>query len=431
MPARQKSTHRAAPVAVLFTVQTPERSDGHVRASLDELDHLLRGLGAVPKGRLVQRQKQPVGAQVFGSGKLEELSALLQDAKDSQVGSDDAKVLLVYDGELSPGQQRHLARHFDVEVLDRTQVILRIFTARARTKTAQLEIEAASLRYETSRIIDDDALVDRQGGGGGRGGKGNTSVQLRKQELRKRLAEIRIELEQAERAAAARRERRVDTPTVALVGYTNAGKSSFMRALTGSEVLVQDALFATLDTTLRKLHPPAKPGVVVADTVGFLRDLPNHLLASFGSTLREALDAQLLLLVVDGSDEEWPAHLQTTLSVLEQVGAGEVPRLVVANKLDRMDEAARERIVSELPDALLVSSRNPADVEHVHRAIVSFFEARLSEAKLCVPFHLAALRAEILSEARVLEETFDEQGAFLTVRAEPAALARWQARLGP
>lgn len=429
MPARQQSTHRAAPVAILFTVQTPERSDGHVRASLDELDHLLRGLGAAPKARLVQRQKQPVGAQVLGSGKLDELRTLIEEAVESEPRAEETKVLLVYDGELSPGQQRHLARHFDVEVLDRTQVILRIFTARARTKTAQLEIEAASLRYETSRIIDDDALVDRQAGGGGRGGKGNTSVQLRKQELRKRLAEIRIELEHAERAAGARRARRADTPTVALVGYTNAGKSSWMRLLSGSEVLVQDALFATLDTTLRKLHPPTKPGIVVADTVGFLRDLPNHLLASFGSTLREALDAQLLLLVLDGSDEEWPAHLNTTLSVLEQVGAGDVPRLVLVNKLDRMDEAVREQLAQELPDALMVSSRNSADVARVHQAIVAFFDVGLAEAKLCVPFRLASLRAEILAEARVLEESFDEEGALLTVRAEPSALARWQARL--
>lgn len=429
MPARQNSTHRAAPVAILFTVQTPERTESQVRASLDELDHLLRGLGAVPGTRLVQRQKQPVGAQVLGSGKLDELNVLIEEAQYELKDANEGKVLLVYDGELSAGQQRHLARHFDVEVLDRTQVILRIFTARARTKTAQLEIEAASLRYETTRIVDDEALVDRQAGGGGRGGKGNTSVQLRKQELRKRLAEIRIELEQAERAAEARRARRSEALKIALVGYTNAGKSSWMRALSGSEVLVQDALFATLDTTVRKLHPATKPGIVVADTVGFLRDLPNHLLASFGSTLREALDAHLLVLVLDGSDEEWPAHLATTLDVLGQVGAAELPRLVLVNKLDKMDDAAREKLSQELPDAMFVSARSEADVARVHQAIVKFFDERLAEAELLVPFRLAQLRAEILAEARVISESFDEEGALIRVRAEPAALARWQVRL--
>lgn len=425
MPSVHHSTHQAAPVAVLFALHTPEKNERQVTASLAELDHLLRGLGAVPGARLIQRQKQPLGAQVLGSGKLDELRQLLEEHQEAP----DTKVLLVYDGELTPGQQRHLSRTFAVEVLDRTQVILRIFSARARTKTAQLEIEAASLRYETSRVIDDDALADRQAGGGGRGGKGHTSVQLRKQELRKRLAEIRVELEHAERAQDARRARREDANKVALVGYTNAGKSSWMRALSESEVLVEDALFATLDTTVRRLHPPTKPGVVIADTVGFLRDLPNHLLASFRSTLREALDAQLLVLVIDGSDPEWPAHLNTTHSVLEQVGAQDIPVFYLVNKLDQMDELACRRLQQELPSALLVSSRDPSDVARIHRAIGEFFANRLSEAELRVPFHHAALRAEILAEARVLSETFDETGGLIHLRADEAALARWRARL--
>jgi GTP-binding protein HflX len=365
------------------------------------------------------------GPLVLGAGKLEELKGLLVDH-----GSEtDNKVLLVFDGELSPGQQRNLARELSVEVLDRTQVILRIFSQRARSRTAQLEIELAGLKYEAPRIRDDEALGDKQAGGGGRAAKGNTSVELRKQELKKRLAELKDEIEKAERSQAARRKRREQVSGVALVGYTNAGKSSWMRVLSGSEVLVQDALFATLDTTVRQLHPPTQPSIVVADTVGFLRNLPNHLLASFGSTLNEALDADLLLFVIDGSDPEWQAHLATTKDVLDKVGASEIPSIYVVNKLDQMTAEQKELTLSQLPDALLVSSRDEADVQKVRQKIIAFFDERLTEAELRIPFSLAALRAEIRSSARILSEDFDETGGLLRVRADEGSLKKWRERL--
>jgi GTP-binding protein HflX len=350
---------------------------------------------------------------------------MLESAQESTRG----KVLLVFDGELSPGQQRNLAREFDVEVLDRTQVILRIFSQRARTRTAQLEIEFAELQYESPRIRDDEALGDKQAGGGGRAAKGNTSVELRKQELRQRLAELRQEIGKAERSQSARRERRSQVSAVALVGYTNAGKSSWMRALTGSGVLVQDALFATLDTTVRQLHPLTRPGIVIADTVGFLRNLPNHLLASFRSTLAEALDADLLMIVIDGSDPEWAAHLQTTQDVLEKVGAKDMSVLHVVNKLDMMTPEERETVRERLPEALFVSSRSETDVSRARERIVEFFNSQLTEAEFMIPFTQAALRAEICENGRVLSESFDETGGLLRVLADDSSLARWRARL--
>lgn len=424
--SRTFSTHEAAPIALLFSVPSPQQSEQDVSASLSELAHLLKGLGADPRGRLVQRQNQAPGPKVLGSGKLEEMRALLEAEQETTKG----KVLLVFDGELSPGQQRNLAREFDVEVLDRTQVILRIFSQRARTRTAQLEIELARLSYEAPRIRDDEALGDKQAGGGGRAGQGNTSVQLRKQELRKRLAELRLEIEKAERSQSARRQRRQNVCAVALVGYTNAGKSSWMRALTGSTVLVRDALFATLDTTVRQLHPSTHPSIVVADTVGFLRNLPNHLLASFRSTLNEALDADLLVIVIDGSDPEWEAHLKTTREVLEKLEARDLSVLYLANKLDQMSAEDRVILKEKLPDALLVSSRSPEDVSMVHESIVAFFDQQLSEEEFRIPFSQAALRAEICANARVLSESFDESGGVLRVRADEPSLSRWRAQLG-
>lgn len=422
---RSHATQEAPPVALLFAVQPQQQSDHETDASLAELSHLLRGLGAVPKIGVVQRQNQAPGPLVLGAGRLEELRQLLEAETEGAEG----RVSLVFDGELTPGQQRNLTREFGVEVLDRTQVILRIFSQRARTRTAQLEIELAELQYEAPRVRDEDGLGDKQSGGGGRGAKGNTNVELRKQEIRKRLSFLREELRKAERSQSARRERRQQVAAVALVGYTNAGKSSWMRALTGSEVLVQDALFATLDTTVRQLHPATQPRVVVADTVGFLRNLPNHLLASFRSTLDEALDADMLLMVIDGSDPEWQAHLDTTEGVLDEVGAREIPVLFVVNKLDQMGPEAREIIERRLPEAVFVSSRSPNDVALVHHKVSEFFDSQLTEAELLVPFSQAALRAEICANARVLSETFGEAGGTLRLRADYAAITRWRARL--
>lgn len=423
--SRSHSTHEASPHALLFAVHGPEQTEQEVEASLAELAHLLKGLGAEPGGSLVQRLKQPPGPKVLGAGKLDELSEMLEAAQYATT----AKVLLVFDGELSPGQQRNLARLFDVEVLDRTQVILRIFSQRARTRTAQLEIELAEIQYESPRVRDDEALGDKQAGGGGRAGKGDTTVQLRKQELRKRVAELRQEIQKAERSQAARRERRGKVPTVALVGYTNAGKSSWMRALTGSTVLVQDALFATLDTTVRQLHPPTQPNIVVADTVGFLRNLPNHLLASFSSTLSEALDADALMIVIDGADPEWQAHLNTTVDVLGKSGAGDITVLHVVNKIDMMSVDDVEVLKATLPEAYYVSSRSEQDVSFVRQKVIDFFDARLTEAELTVPFSQAALRAEICANARVLSEEFDESGGRLHIRADETSLCRWRALL--
>lgn len=423
-----KSTHEAAPRAVMIAVQPPTQTDAETQASLLELAHLLQGLGAKPHQTFLQRRSDPPGALVLGAGKLEELRSALESAQEDE--ETEGRILLVFDGELTPGQQRNLAREFDVEVLDRTQVILRIFSQRARTRTAQLEIELAEIQYEAPRIRDDEALGDKQAGGGGRAAKGHTSVELRKQELRRRVSGLREELAKAEKNQSVRRARREQVRRVALVGYTNAGKSSWMRALTGSEVLVQDALFATLDTTVRALHPPSMPRIVVADTVGFLRNLPNHLLASFRSTLEEALDAQLLAIVIDGSDPEWNAHLETTTAVLEEVGAGDLPVLHVVNKVDRMTPEQRAELMQTLPDASFVSARSGADVSRVRQRIVDFLDAQLSEAELLVPFTQAALRAEICANARVVSEQFDESGGLLRVRAEQALLEKWQARIG-
>jgi GTPase len=225
----------------------------------------------------------------------------------------------------------------------------------------------------------------------------------------------------------ARRQERQGLAGVALVGYTNAGKSTLMRALTGSEVLVANKLFATLDTTVRALHPESMPRVLVSDTVGFIKNLPHGLVASFKSTLDEALDASLLLHVIDASDSGFERQLEVTDKVLEEIGANVVPRIRVFNKIDHVGdaEAQAEReaaLRAQYPDCIVMSARRSEDVAKLRTAIIAFFQRDLVETELFLPWSAQQLRGEIYAKCEVLEERADGEGAFFRVRAEPAAL---------
>jgi len=240
------------------------------------------------------------------------------------------------------------------------------------------------------------------------------------------MAELRVELEGVQKEQQVRRQNRAEQRRVALVGYTNAGKSSLMRGLTGSDVLVADKLFATLDTTVRALQPPARPRVLVSDTVGFIKKLPHQLVASFRSTLDEALDASLLLYVVDASDPMHEEQLKVTRTVLAEIGAGGVPGRVLLNKADRLGPGERAALSARFPEATLLSAKSPGDVAALREAIISFFEASMVEAEVRVPYGKQGLLGKVHEQMRVLSEEYDEEGARLQVRADPAALERMQ-----
>jgi GTP-binding protein HflX len=231
------------------------------------------------------------------------------------------------------------------------------------------------------------------------------------------------------RTQRARRQERQGLARVALVGYTNAGKSTLMRALTGSEALVADKLFATLDTTVRALHPEGVPRILVSDTVGFIKNLPHGLVASFKSTLDEALEASLLAHVVDASDPGFERQLAVTEEVLDEIGAKDVPRLLVFNKIDRGGEEAALR--SRYPGCLVLSARREGDVDRLREAIRSFFRQRLVEAELFLPWSAQKLRGEIFEQCEVLEERTEGEGTFLSVRGEPEAVKRLRDQLKP
>jgi GTPase len=305
-------------------------------------------------------------------------------------------------------------------VLDRTGVIVDIFHRHARSREARMQVEIARLKYLAPRMRESAGRSERQQGRGA----GDSAVELDRRKIRDRVAELNEGLAAIARDQDHRRFARRDQLRVALVGYTNAGKSSLMRALTGSEVLVADRLFATLDTTVRALQPESRPRVLVSDTVGFLRQLPHDLVASFRSTLDEALEASLLLYVVDASDPTFEAQLEVTKAVLRDIGAAEVPSLLLLNKVDRLDEAARRALKARYPGAILLSAHAPEDVAALRQAVLDFFEAQMVEAELLIPYASQGRIGEVYESARVLSETFDDAGRAMRVRSMPGAIAR-------
>jgi GTP-binding protein HflX len=326
----------------------------------------------------------------------------------------------VVDHETTPRQARNLERASGAEVLDRTGVIVEIFHRHAQSREARLQVEIARLKYVSPRMRESTGRKERQQGRGA----GESALELDRRKIRDRIAELKEELDAIAVQHGNRRHARQDHLRVALVGYTNAGKSSLMRALTESDVLIADKLFATLDTTVRALYPETKPRILVSDTVGFIKKLPHDLVASFRSTLDEALEASLLLYVMDASDPTCAEQLEVTRSVLGEIGADSVPHLLVLNKSDRLDDEARSAIVNCYPEGFLMSAKSSSDVAALRQRLVDHFEGAMRDEELVVPYSKQGSLGDIYAQARVVSETYDESGARLVVRALPAAIAR-------
>lgn len=454
--------------AVLVGLQLPKMSSEELTSSLEELTRLVTTLGYQVVGSVVQKRNSDRAASVLGEGKLQELarwtggtgkiaamvehkktkaalkweaerqsdpaedpefedSHLLDEESEGDIESpqitEKADVVIV-DTDLSPSQLRNLESATGVKVLDRTGVIIEIFSRHARTKAAVLQVEIARLTYVAPRLRETGGGEDRQGGGIGGKGSGETSLELDKRKIRDRIKELKTELAAIGNEHQLRRARRAQELTVALVGYTNAGKSSLMRAMTGSEVLVADKLFATLDTTIRPMFPESKPKVLISDTVGFIKKLPHDLVASFKSTLDEALYASLLLFVVDSSDPAFRSQLTVTQNVLDEVGATDVPRLLIMNKQDRLSEQQRIELKKEFPEAVFISTRDKQDLKMLREKILSYFESNMVDTDLFIPFSAKGIIGEVRSQARVLSESYDEKGVTLKVRAKPETIQR-------
>ncbi|MBN8610694.1 MAG: GTPase HflX [Deltaproteobacteria bacterium] len=458
------------PKAVVVGVQLPDVTEAEHESSLEELERLASTLGLQTIGRVTQKRSVLGKSAVIGEGKLLELAAWTGgdgviptfqrkkrkiDAKDEapddeadaaedgdeEIEVDDAPAtfgvatptdkatVVLVDHDLFPSQARNLERATGAEVLDRTSVILSIFQRHARTREARLQVEIARLAYQAPRLRESGGGGDRQRGGIGGKGAGESNLELDRRKIRDRIAELREELASIEHEAGVRRKRRSEAATVALVGYTNAGKSSWMRVLTGGEVYVADKLFATLDTTVRVLVPETRPRILVSDTVGFIKKLPHDLVASFRSTLDEAREARLLLHVLDAADPAFRQQFEVTRTVLRELEADDAPSLVVLNKIDKVSPEDRAALALEFPEALQVSSRSPEDKLRLHAAIVTFFEKDMIEQRFVIPYDKQAMTSRLHEETRVLSEAYEEEGAILTVRAMPGVIAKLEKEL--
>jgi len=421
--------------AVVAAVQLPNVSDMEFEASLNELRELAKTLGYKVVHTFVQKRQGFDITGYLGVGKREEIREYVRSvAEQSELQVFNSTVppieAVLVDHEISPSQARNLELEVGCEVMDRTMVILEIFHRNARSRAARAQVEIARLGYMAPRLREAAKLAGPQGrqrsGAGGRGA-GESHTELDRRKIRDRIAELQQEIivmDGERRTQRARRQERQTLANVALVGYTNAGKSTLMRALTGSEVLVANKLFATLDTTVRALYPESVPRVLVSDTVGFIKNLPHDLVASFKSTLDEALDAALLLHVIDASDPGFERQLAVTDQVLAEIDADVVPRIRVFNKIDHVGEAEAQAACEaalrlKYPDCIVMSARRPDEVASLRQHIIDFFQQDLLEAELFLPWSAQQLRGKIYSTCQVLEERSVDDGTFFNVRGQP------------
>lgn len=444
----QLTTKASLNHALLISICTPHFRGDEAKESLAELARLVTTLGFKVVGTQTQKQSSTKKLTVLGSGKLLEIARLTGNKGLVEAGDDEqddeplseiaftdipsnnlpaaCADVVVFDCDLSPSQLRNVERQLGVEVFDRTGVIIEIFSRHARTRTARLQVEIARLNYLAPRLRESTSgNKERQMGKGA----GESALELDRRRVRDQLAELRRELVSVQDEMQGRRTQRSDLFCVALVGYTNAGKSSMMRALTGSEVLVEDKLFATLDTTVRALQPITQPRILVSDTVGFIKKLPHDLVASFHSTLEEAHDASLLLYVVDASDLSFRSQLEVVNEVLKEVGVEGIKKLLLLNKSDQLSSEQQDALMLEFPDAMLTSTRNPADISMLHNYIVAFAEEDMFEEEILVPYTAKGIIGDIRASMSVISEVYEYEHIRLTVRANSVELDRLKKRM--
>ena len=389
-----------APERVLLVSVDTGEFDAEV--SLAELAELVATAGGQVVGIATQKKESPDKATCLGRGRAEEI-ALQCEAEDID--------LVVMDRELSPTQLRNLEELFPCRIIDRTMLILDIFAGRARSAEGRLQVELAQLQYMLPRLTGQGAALSRQGGGIGTRGPGETKLESDKRHIRRRLGAIREQLEKVESQRKLRRERRRKDgiPTVALVGYTNAGKSTLLNHLTDAGVLAEDKLFATLDPTARALRLPDGREVMLVDTVGFVRRLPHQLVRAFHSTLEEAVDADVILNICDASSEHADEHLQVTGDLLAELGCGETPVLRVMNKCDLAPE------IGDSPNHIRISALSGDGVDALLEAVAAALPPDRKKVKLLLPFSKGALAEQCRRDGQVEYEEYVPEGLSMTV----------------
>lgn len=393
------------------------------KARIGELRELLRTAGAMIERVMIQRRDRPDPRTYLGRGRLDDLQELVKRT---------APDLVAVESELTPGQQRALEDRLKTRVVDRTGIILDIFAQHAGSAEGKLQVELAQLEYSYSRQEGLWQHLERLGGGVGTRGPGESQLESDRRLIRQRMAVLRRRLRESERSRGVRRRNRAQTavPKVALAGYTNAGKSSLMNALSGADVDVNDALFQTLDPTTRVIEPEGHR-ILLSDTVGFVRDLPHQLVAAFRATLEEVSDADLILHVLDASEpeQERDERIDASVSVLAEIDAAEVPRLLVLNKIDLVDAERRRELAFREPDAVAVSAVTGEGLDELRSRLAELSRERLERVSVLVPYTEGALLSAIHSDGSEVEQESTPEGTRVTALLPPAVAGRVRAAL--
>jgi GTPase len=398
--------------AVLVGLDTGEGEEG-----LDELDALARAAGGEPVGRLVQARAKPDPATFVGRGKVGEIHDLVH-----ATGSD----AVILDDELTPGQLRNLEERLRVKVFDRTALILDIFALHARSGEGKAQVELAQLNYLLPRLRGWGEAMSRLGAGIGTRGPGETKLEVDRQHIRRRITKLRRDIADLARTRGVKRSsrERSGVPQVALAGYTNAGKSTLMNALTGASTLVADQPFATLDPTTRRLALPGSRKATLSDTVGFVRKLPHDLVEAFKSTLEEVARAGLILHVADASAPELGPQVRAVREVLGEIGAGDLPEVLALNKWDLLGEVDRARVLGRFPDGIPVSAVTGEGLPELMERVAERLPRPAVEVTLLVPYQRPEVVPWLHRTAEVLSTQDEPEGTRVVARVDDSGLAR-------
>ena len=399
----------------VILVGTDIDKEQDVNETLAELERLVETAGGEVVGTIMQRRERPDTATYIGKGKLEELKALQQETKATTI---------VFDDQLSPAQQRNIEKLMEVKVIDRTALILDIFAQRAHSYEGQLQVELAQMRYLLPRLGGKGLVMSRLGGGIGTRGPGETKLEVDRRTIRDKIHDIEESLEAVSAQRALQRNRRVESglPCVAIVGYTNAGKSTLLNRLTDAGVLVEDKLFATLDPTIRMLVLPSGRKVLLADTVGFIRKLPHALIAAFRATLEEVVYADVLMHVIDASSEEWEAQSRSVYEVLKELGAADKKVLTVMNKVDCLNGPAKFRRLLWKPGSVAISAKDGEGLNDLLASLDDLLSHLDRSLDLLIPYESSGVLNILHEQAVVQDKEYTPDGVKVRTLL-PASLA--------
>ena len=398
----------------VILVGVSEQDGDDAEDSVAELAELVKTAGATVVGTMIQKRELIHPGTYIGSGKVAELKLLVEELGATGIVCDD---------ELSPAQLRNLEDMLDTKVMDRTLIILDIFAARATTSEGKIQVELAQLKYRLSRLTGLGRSMSRLGGGIGTRGPGETKLETDRRHIRRRIESLKEELSDLEKHRQMLRSRRKKDGviTCAIVGYTNAGKSTLMNCLTDAGVLAQDKLFATLDPTSRALKLPSGVTVMMIDTVGLVRRLPHHLVEAFRSTLEEAAQSDIILNVCDASSDEARTHMQVTTDLLESLGCGDTPIITVLNKCDLLDETM---LAQDFKACVRISAKNGTGIDELLNAIENNLPVRMKRVKILLPFAQAGLANEIRNKGTLIYEEYVAEGLSVEAVVDEALYAK-------